>query len=207
MNYYPRRNDACCADWVFSRPGSHARGSECRDERPQVTPRPLSSRRSQISSPSPLVELDGQPAPSGRWRLLETTRQYALEKLAQSGETEKIARRCAEFSQDLLGSATTHGLQEPPTVEDMARNGREIDNVPSTGPSPLSEIPRSAVSLRAEAANYLRSKISICDEPAGERFAMEPTVNTPSDRRFFPDVQLENRKGDPGRLICALGSK
>ena len=43
-----------------------------------------------------LVALD-ESAPAGRWRLLETTRAYALEKLGESGETEQVARRCAEF--------------------------------------------------------------------------------------------------------------
>ena len=51
-----------------------------------------------------LVALDGSE-PTGRWRLLETTRAYALEKLAESGETEQIARRCAEFFRDLVGPA------------------------------------------------------------------------------------------------------
>jgi predicted ATPase len=74
-----------------------------------------------------LVTLDGE-APTGRWRLLETIRAYALEKLADSGETEQVARRCAEFFRDLLGAAAL-GSQAPPTAEDMARYGREIDNV------------------------------------------------------------------------------
>jgi predicted ATPase len=64
-----------------------------------------------------LVELDG-PAPSGRWRLLQTTRAYALEKLVQRGEMDQIARRCAV--RDVLGRAT-HSAQEPPAVEDMER--------------------------------------------------------------------------------------
>jgi len=74
-----------------------------------------------------LVTLDGL-APTGRWRLLETLRAYALEKLAESGETEQAARRCAEFFRDLVGPAM-HGLRVLCTVEDMARYGREIDNV------------------------------------------------------------------------------
>jgi predicted ATPase/DNA-binding winged helix-turn-helix (wHTH) protein len=74
-----------------------------------------------------LVTLDGS-APSGRWRLLETIRAYALEKLAESGETEQAARRCAEFFRDLVKPAI-YGSQEPPTAEDMARFGHEIDNV------------------------------------------------------------------------------
>jgi predicted ATPase len=74
-----------------------------------------------------LVTLDGS-APAGRWRLLETTRAYALGLLAESGETEQTARRCAEFFRDLVKPAM-HGSQVLPTAEDMARYGHEIDNV------------------------------------------------------------------------------
>jgi predicted ATPase/DNA-binding winged helix-turn-helix (wHTH) protein len=63
-----------------------------------------------------LVTLD-ESAPTGRWRLFETTRAYALEKLAESGETEQIVRRCAEFFRDLVRPAM-HGSQLLPTVED-----------------------------------------------------------------------------------------
>jgi len=73
-----------------------------------------------------LVELEG-PAPSGRWRLLETTRAYALDKLAQHGETDQIARRYTEFFRDRLGRPI-HGSQQPSTAEELARRGREIDN-------------------------------------------------------------------------------
>jgi predicted ATPase/DNA-binding winged helix-turn-helix (wHTH) protein len=73
-----------------------------------------------------LVTTDGS-APTGRWRLIETTRAYALELLAESGETEQVARCCAEFYRDLVRPAM-HGSQVQP-AEDMARHGREIDNV------------------------------------------------------------------------------
>jgi predicted ATPase len=66
-----------------------------------------------------LVTVDGS-APAGRWRLLETIRAYALELLEESGETDQVARRGAEFFRDLVGPAF-HGSQEPPTVEDMTR--------------------------------------------------------------------------------------
>jgi non-specific serine/threonine protein kinase len=42
-----------------------------------------------------LLMLDAS-APSGRWRLLETVRAYALEKLAESNESERAARRRAD---------------------------------------------------------------------------------------------------------------
>ena len=53
----------------------------------------------------------------GPWRLLETIRAYALEILAESGESEQVARRCPEFFRDLVGPAF-HGSQEPPAVEE-----------------------------------------------------------------------------------------
>jgi predicted ATPase len=62
-----------------------------------------------------LVTSEGS-APTGRWRLLETTRAYALEKLAESGETEPIARRCAEFFRDLVRPAAL-GSQVQPTLQ------------------------------------------------------------------------------------------
>jgi predicted ATPase/DNA-binding winged helix-turn-helix (wHTH) protein len=58
-----------------------------------------------------LVTSDGSSL-TGRWRLLETIRAYALEILAESGETEQLARRCPEFFPDLVGPAF-HGPQEP----------------------------------------------------------------------------------------------
>jgi predicted ATPase/DNA-binding winged helix-turn-helix (wHTH) protein len=77
-----------------------------------------------------LVTLDGA-APTGRWRLLETIRAYALEVLAENGETEQVTRSCAEFFRDLVAAGTQRS-QVPPTAEDMARYGREIDNVRAT---------------------------------------------------------------------------
>ena len=74
-----------------------------------------------------LVTRDGS-VPTGRWRLLETIRAYALEKLAESGETEQIARRHAEFFRDLL-AIVSPSLQSQAADENIARYGREIDNV------------------------------------------------------------------------------
>jgi predicted ATPase len=74
-----------------------------------------------------LVTLDGS-APAGRWRLLETTRAYALEKLADSDEVEQAARRHAEFFRDLFAPAASCSPLKL-RVEDLNRYGREIDNV------------------------------------------------------------------------------
>jgi predicted ATPase/DNA-binding winged helix-turn-helix (wHTH) protein len=72
-----------------------------------------------------LVSLDASVR-TGRWRLLETIRAYALDKLAENGEVKQVARRHAEFFRDLFGPAT-----EGPFVDslDLPRYVREIDNM------------------------------------------------------------------------------
>lgn len=74
-----------------------------------------------------LVTLDGSVTAS-RWRLLETIRAYALEKLVEHGEAKEAARRHAAFYRDLFASPAP-GSAVQPTIDDMARHGREIDNV------------------------------------------------------------------------------
>jgi predicted ATPase/DNA-binding winged helix-turn-helix (wHTH) protein len=72
-----------------------------------------------------LVSLDAS-VPSGRWRLLETIRAYALDKLAESDEAKQVARRHAEFFRGLFAPAT-----ESPFVgfHDLPRYVRDIDNM------------------------------------------------------------------------------
>src|SRR5271168_3460592 len=67
-------------------------------------------------------------ATSGRWRLLETIRAYALEKLGESGEFERLARRHAEYYRHLFEHAERE-WETRPTAEWLADNGREIDNL------------------------------------------------------------------------------
>jgi predicted ATPase len=74
-----------------------------------------------------LVTLD-RSVPVDRWRLLETIRAYALEKLAESGEAERAARRHAAFYRDLVASAAPGSALEP-TTEGLAHCVRELDNV------------------------------------------------------------------------------
>ena len=63
-----------------------------------------------------------------RYRLLDTTRAYAVEKLGESGESDRLARRHAEYGRDLLERAETE-LDRPPTAEQVADLGRLIDNL------------------------------------------------------------------------------
>ena len=62
-----------------------------------------------------------------RWRLLETIRAYALDKLAESGEHAAAARRHAEYFRDLV-SPLAEGCGWL-SREAAAMSGREIDNV------------------------------------------------------------------------------
>jgi predicted ATPase/DNA-binding winged helix-turn-helix (wHTH) protein len=63
-----------------------------------------------------------------RYRLLETTRAYALEKLAQNGELETVACRHAEFYRDLFERAETQ-WETRPTAEWLADYGWRLDNL------------------------------------------------------------------------------
>lgn len=62
------------------------------------------------------------------YRLLETTRAYAHEKLAEHGELEQAARRHAEYYRELCGQAEAE-WQTRPAAEWLADYGRQIDNV------------------------------------------------------------------------------
>jgi len=66
--------------------------------------------------------------PEARYRLLETTRSYALEKLTESGERGDVARRHAEYYRDLF-QRTTGQSEARSAAETRAVYGRDIDNV------------------------------------------------------------------------------
>jgi predicted ATPase/DNA-binding SARP family transcriptional activator len=63
-----------------------------------------------------------------RYRLLETMRAYALEKLSDSGDLDQVARRHAEYYRDLFEQAEAE-WETRATVEWVAAYGRQIDNV------------------------------------------------------------------------------
>jgi predicted ATPase len=68
-----------------------------------------------------IVDADAQ------YRLLETTRAYALEKLADSGELDQVARRHAQHYQVVFERAEAEW--DRPTLEWLAVYGRHMDNV------------------------------------------------------------------------------
>ena len=63
-----------------------------------------------------------------RYRLLDTTRAYGLQKLTESGELEAVARRHAEYYRDLFERAVTE-TEVRPAAEWLGDYGRQIDNL------------------------------------------------------------------------------
>jgi len=63
-----------------------------------------------------------------RYRLLDTTRAYTIEKLDESGERQQIAHRHAESYRDLFEGAEGEAAARP-ADEWLADYGREIDNL------------------------------------------------------------------------------
>jgi predicted ATPase/DNA-binding winged helix-turn-helix (wHTH) protein len=110
-----------------------------------------------------LIAAEVEPAVA-RYRLLDTTRAYALEKLSESGELERLARRHGEYYRDLFKRAETE-LDAQPTAEWPADYGRQIDNLRAAldwAFSPLGD-PSIGVALTA-AAVPLWTHLSLIDE-------------------------------------------
>jgi predicted ATPase len=68
------------------------------------------------------------PGATARYRLLESTRAYAREKLAESGELEQVARAHAEHYRNIFVRAQTE-WETRPTLEWLAAYGRRIGDL------------------------------------------------------------------------------
>jgi predicted ATPase len=74
-----------------------------------------------------LVTFDGS-ATLTRWRLLETTRVYALEKLSQCAELDAATRRHAEYHADVFGRARGD-WENAPTAVWLAEHSHRLDDL------------------------------------------------------------------------------
>lgn len=102
-----------------------------------------------------------------RFRLLDTTRAYATEKFAESGEREAVAHRHAEYYRDVFEQAETE-WQTRPAKEWLADYAPKIDNLRAAlewAFSPGGE-PSVAVALTA-AAVPLWTQLSLLEECLG----------------------------------------
>lgn len=86
----------------------------------------LDSLLSLVEKSLVVVEVTGGGA--ARYRLLEPIRQYALERLEESGDREEVRRRHADYFLDLAEEAEP-GLHGPDDAEWLERLGTEHDNL------------------------------------------------------------------------------
>ena len=118
-----------------------------------------------------VADLSGEPA---QYRLLDSTRLYAVEKLRDGGEHREAARRHAEYYRDLLANADTES-ETTPQAEWLARYGHHIDNVRAGidwAFSPVGD-PEIGVALTVAAVSLWiqRSLLSECRERAERALA------------------------------------
>jgi len=88
---------------------------------------------------------------TARYRMLETTRAYAMEKLAESGESDLAAQRHAEFYRDLFAPSEA-AAELKPTIQRINLYRREIDNVRSALDWAFSPVGDAAVGVVLTAA-------------------------------------------------------
>jgi predicted ATPase len=138
------------------------------------------------------MEADGTLA---RYRLLDTTRAYALEKLAESGERERVARRHAEYYRDLFERAEIE-WETRPASEWLAEYRPKIDNLRAAldwASSPGGDA-SIGVALTA-AAVPLWMHLSLLDECRGRVERALATIEGEENADARPEMKLHAALG------------
>jgi predicted ATPase/DNA-binding winged helix-turn-helix (wHTH) protein len=136
-----------------------------------------------------LVTLEGSA--SDRWRMLETVRAYAFEKLAESGEAEQAARLHAEFFRDLFRPAMD-SLPMQFTPEELARNARELDNVRAAIDWALSPAGDLSIGLELTAASApLWFQLSLMAEYCGRAKRALQRLQAVSEPNDLVEMRLQ----------------
>jgi predicted ATPase/DNA-binding winged helix-turn-helix (wHTH) protein len=128
-----------------------------------------------------------------RCRLLDTMRAYGLEKLAESGEREWLARRHAEYYRDLFERAEAE-CETRPTAEWLAEYGPNIDNLRTALDWALSPKGDTSIGVALAAASVpLWFEISSFNECRGwmeKAVAVIDRVERPSQREMVLQYAL-----------------
>jgi predicted ATPase/DNA-binding winged helix-turn-helix (wHTH) protein len=100
-----------------------------------------------------------------RFRLLDTTRAYAIEKVVDgSGECKRLAHRHAEYYRDLFACAEA-ASETQPAAEWLAEYGPEIDNVRAALDWAFSPGGETAIGVELTVASgLLWTRLSLSDE-------------------------------------------
>jgi len=129
---------------------------------PEIAPAEIVDGIASLVAKSLVTVVAGSTVP--RCRLLDTTRAYALEKLAASGEREWLARRHAEHYRDLFERAEAEWGTRP-RVAWLAEYAAEIDNLRSALDWAFSPGGDAAISVALTAAAVpLWIQLSLVDE-------------------------------------------
>ena len=133
------------------------------------------------------TEIEGTLA---RYRLLDTTRAYAFEKLAESGEHGRIARRHAEYYRDLFNRAEGE-FEQWPTAEWLAAHGRRIDNLRAALDWAFSPEGDAAIGVALTAAAVpLWMHLSLLEECRGRAERALAALPTGADRDEHHEMKL-----------------
>jgi len=126
-----------------------------------------------------LVLAEGDPLP--RYRLLETTRLFALERLAAAGETDSVLRRHVEAMVELLQRLASGCNVWPLTEQERTGLAVEADNVRAAlnwlqqSAEGASELDDLAIALGGE-AGYSMQCANRADEGYARTLALSPRV-------------------------------
>jgi predicted ATPase/DNA-binding winged helix-turn-helix (wHTH) protein len=131
----------------------------------------------------------------GRYRLLDTTRAYALEKLGESGECERLARGHAEYYRDLFERAETES-EARPAAEWLAEHGRQIDNLRAALDWAFSPDGDASIGVALTAAAVpLWMHLSLLDECHGHVDRALAVVAAGADRDTRREMKLHAARG------------
>jgi predicted ATPase len=149
-----------------------------------------------------LVELVGTDG-TARWRLLETIRAYALEKLVEHDEADAAARRHAVYFRDLLTPLASVARSSFSDV-DLAGCAREIDNVRSALDWSFSAAGDAAIGIALTAAYvpiWLHSALLVeCHERSARALSiLDPNTGLTEQLRLQLHIGF-------GLAACLLGA-
>jgi predicted ATPase/DNA-binding winged helix-turn-helix (wHTH) protein len=145
-------------------------------------------------------------AANPRFRLLDTTRAFAIEKLDASGERERISGRHAAYYRSVFERAEGEAMAQP-AGEWLADYGLEIDNVRSAldwAFSPGGDVP-SGVALTAAAAP-LWMRLSLLTECCSRARQALGGLETGGTRQPRAEMRLQAALGASTSEAAELGA-
>ncbi len=137
------------------------------------------------------------PGATARYWLLETTRAYAREKLAESGELEQVARAHAQHYRNIFVRAQTE-WETRPTLEWLAAYGRRIGDLRAALDWSFSPQGDTSIGIALTVASVpLWLQLSLMEECRGYVERALSCVGRGSDRDA--NRELRPRPPRPGR--------